>query len=235
MIAVIDLILLALLIVFVYLGAKNGFVRSILGVVAVVVAAILASCFSAPVAQAVYDGFFKASIETAIAEQLPDMSSAQATVDNVQVVVSSIPEAFVNAAAKMGIDISDIATQAGNFDFGAANVAAEITEKVAQPIAVSLLEVLSFVAVFLIAYVILQPVVSSISRFFKLPVLKTFNRALGGVVGAVKGVFFVVTVALLLYASVPVVSNAEFIEAVNSSNIINMIVSTEIFSQLALG
>ncbi len=232
MVAVIDLILLALLMLFIGIGIKNGFVRSILSMVAAVVAAVLATVLSAPVAQAVYDSFFKASIETAIAAQLPDISSAQTTVANVQVAVSLIPQTLVDMAAKMGIDVPTIATQAGNFDLGAANIAAEITEKIAQPVAVSLLRVLSFVAVFLIAYVVLQIVVYIISKFFDLPVLKTFNRGLGGIVGAVKGVFFVVTAALLLHASAAVVSNTEFIEAVNSSKIINMIVSTDVLSQL---
>lgn len=234
MVAVIDIFLIALFILFIFLGVRNGFVRSALGMVAVAVAAISAVWLSGPVAQAVYDGFFKASIETAIAAQLPDISSAQSTVDNTQTIIASIPEAFVNAASSIGIDVSAIAEQAGSFDFSAANVAAEITESVAQPVAVALLKIVSFVLIFLIIDVVLQFVVSGISKFFKLPVLKTFNRFLGGAVGAVKGVFFVVTLALLLNASAAVISNVDFVGAVNSSKIINIIVSTDVFSQLAL-
>ncbi len=234
MTVVVDIILSALLILFVFLGARNGFVRSVLGMVAVALAAVLAVWLSEPIAKIVYDSLLKASVETAIAAQLPDINSAQLTVGNTQAIISSIPEAFVNAAASMGIDVKAIAEQAGSFDFSNVDVASEIASRVAQPVAVALLKVLSFVVVFLIIDIVLQFVVSGISKVFKLPVLKTFNRCLGGVVGAVKGVFFVITLALLLNASAAVVSNVDFVEAVNSSKIINIIVSTDVFSQLAL-
>lgn len=74
----------------------------------VAAAAALAVWLSEPVASGIYDLFIKKSLETAVAAQLPDMSSAQLTSQNVQEVISSLPAAIVKAAQSMGVDIAAI-------------------------------------------------------------------------------------------------------------------------------
>lgn len=92
----------------IFVGVKNGLIRSIIGLVVVAAAAALAVWLSEPVASGIYDLFIKKSLETAVAAQLPDMSSAQLTSQNVQEVISSLPVAIVKAAQSMGVDIAAI-------------------------------------------------------------------------------------------------------------------------------
>ena len=231
--AIVDIILLIVIFVMILAGIKNGFVRCVLSIVAFTLAFAAAVFLSEPAAQTVYDNFVKEPIESAIAESIPDMSTAKTAADNTQAVIDSLPEAVVSAASSLGIDVSQLAEQAGNINLNTSDMAAELTDKVARPIALAVLKVLAFAVIFLILNLVLQIAVSVISRLFDLPVLKTFNRTLGGVLGAVKGLLLVTVLAILLDASTAFVTNADFVTAVGNSKIVDIIVSTGVFSRLA--
>ena len=231
--AIVDIILLIVLFVMILAGIKNGFVRCVLSIVAFTLAFAAAVFLSEPAAQTVYDNFAKEPIESAIAERITDTGTARTAADSTQAVIDSLPEAVVSAASSLGIDVSELAEQTGSINLNTSNMAAELTDKVAQPIALAVLKVLAFAVIFLLLNLVLQIVVSVISRLFKLPVLKTFNHALGGALGAVKGLMLVVVLAVLLDASTAFVTNADFVTAVGNSKIVDIIVSTGVFSRLA--
>ena len=88
---IVDFLIVAVFALCIFVGVKNGLIRSIIGLVVVAAAAALAVWLSEPVASGIYDLFIKKSLETAVAAQLPDMSSAQLTSQNVQEVISSLP------------------------------------------------------------------------------------------------------------------------------------------------
>lgn len=232
--AIVDIILLIVLFVMILAGIKNGFVRCVLSIVAFTLAFASAVFLSEPAAQTVYDNFAKEPIESAIAERITDTGTAQTAADSTQAVIDSLPEAVVSAASSLGIDVSQLAEQAGSINLNTSDMAAELTDKVARPIALAVLKVLAFAVIFLILNLVLQIAVSVISRLFDLPVLKTFNRTLGGVLGAVKGLLLVTVLAILLDASTAFVANADFVTAVGNSKIVDIIVSTGVFSRLAL-
>lgn len=231
--AIVDIILLIVLFVMILAGIKNGFVRCVLSIVAFTLAFAAAVFLSEPAAQTVYDNFAKEPIESAIAESITDTGTAQTAADSTQAVIDSLPEAVVSAASSLGIDVSQLAEQAGNINLNTSDMAAELTDKVARPIALAVLKVLAFAVIFLILNLVLQIAVSVISRLFDLPVLKTFNRTLGGVLGAVKGLLLVTVLAVLFDASTAFITNADFVTAVGNSKIVDIIVSTGVFSRLA--
>lgn len=231
--AIVDIILLIVIFVMILAGIKNGFVRCVLSIVAFTLAFAAAVFLSEPAAQTVYDNFAKEPIESAIAESITDTGTAQTAADSTQAVIDSLPEAVVSAASSLGIDVSQLAEQAGSINLNTSDMAAELTDKVAQPIALTVLKVIAFAVIFLILNLVLQIAVSVISRLFDLPVLKTFNRTLGGVLGAVKGLLLVTVLAVLLDASTAFVTNADFVTAVGNSKIVDIIVSTGVFSRLA--
>ena len=138
-----------------------------------------------------------------MAAQLPDMSSAKLTSQNVQEVISSLPAAIVKAAQSMGVDIAAISEKAGSVDLSASNIAAEICDSVAKPIAVAVLKVLSFAVIFFVCDFFLQIAAKAVCKLFELPVIRSVNRTLGGVFGALKGVFVAVFACLLLDESLP--------------------------------
>lgn len=217
----------------IFVGVKNGLIRSVIGLVVVAVSAALAVWLSEPVANGIYYNLFiKESLETAVAAQLPDMSSAKLTSQNVQQVISSLPAVIVKAAQSMGVDIAAISEKAGSIDLSAANIAAEICDSVAKPIAVAVLRVLSFAVVFFVCDLVLQLVARAVCKLFELPVIRSVNRVLGGVFGALKGLFVVLFACLLLDAAASLLPGTQFASAVGASKLVTFIVSTDIFSRL---
>lgn len=184
---IVDFLIVAVFALCIFVGVKNGLIRSIIGLVVVAAAAALAVWLSEPVASGIYDLFIKKSLETAVAAQLPDMSSAQLTSQNVQEVISSLPAAIVKAAQSMGVDIVAISEKTGSVDLSASNIAAEICDSVAKPIAVAVLKVLSFAVIFFVCDFFLQIAAKAVCKLFELPVIRSVNRTLGGVFGALKG------------------------------------------------
>ena len=70
--------------------------------------------------------------------------------------------------------------------------------------------------------IVLKIVAKLLARIFKLPVIKTVNQALGGVLGALKGlavVIFICTVLTALFSS----GDSEIAVAVNDSIIVNAV------------
>lgn len=228
---IVDFLIVAVFALCIFVGVKNGLIRSIIGLVVVAAAAALAVWLSEPVASGIYDLFIKKSLETAVAAQLPDMSSAQLTSQNVQEVISSLPAAIVKAAQSMGVDIAAI-SEAGSVDLSASNIAAEICDSVAKPIAVAVLKVLSFAVIFFVCDFFLQIAAKAVCKLFELPVIRSVNRTLGGVFGALKGVFVAVFACLLLDAAASFAPGTQFASAVGASKLVSLIVSTDIFSRL---
>ena len=222
---IVDFLIVAVFALCIFVGVKNGLIRSIIGLVVVAAAAALAVWLSEPVASGIYDLFIKKSLETAVAAQLPDMSSAQLTSQNVQEVISSLPAAIVKAAQSMG-------EKAGSVDLSASNIAAEICDSVAKPIAVAVLKVLSFAVIFFVCDFFLQIAAKAVCKLFELPVIRSVNRTLGGVFGALKGVFVAVFACLLLDAAASFAPGTQFASAVGASKLVSLIVSTDIFSRL---
>ena len=226
---IVDFLIVAVFALCIFVGVKNGLIRSIIGLVVVAAAAALAVWLSEPVASGIYDLFIKKSLETAVAAQLPDMSSAQLTSQNVQEVISSLPAAIVKAAQSMGVDIAAISEKAGSVDLSASNIAAD---SVAKPIAVAVLKVLSFAVIFFVCDFFLQIAAKAVCKLFELPVIRSVNRTLGGVFGALKGVFVAVFACLLLDAAASFAPGTQFASAVGASKLVSLIVSTDIFSRL---
>ena len=221
---IVDFLIVAVFALCIFVGVKNGLIRSIIGLVVVAAAAALAVWLSEPVASGIYDLFIKKSLETAVAAQL--------TSQNVQEVISSLPAAIVKAAQSMGVDIAAISEKAGSVDLSASNIAAEICDSVAKPIAVAVLKVLSFAVIFFVCDFFLQIAAKAVCKLFELPVIRSVNRTLGGVFGALKGVFVAVFACLLLDAAASFAPGTQFASAVGASKLVSLIVSTDIFSRL---
>jgi uncharacterized membrane protein required for colicin V production len=83
------------------------------------------------------------------------------------------------------------------------------------------------VLTFVILSALLNFLVSLINKVFKIPVLKQANQILGGLIGAICGGIIVVILCFVLQISSNVVYNAEYVEAVENSKIVQLVLSDE--------
>lgn len=87
------------------------------------------------------------------------------------------------------------------------------------------------VLTFVVLSALLNFLVSLINKFFKIPVLKQANQLLGALIGAVCGGIIVVILCFILQISSHVVYNAEYVNAVENSKIVQLVLSDEKVSE----
>ena len=76
---VLDVILVVIFAAFVLTAAKKGFVKTLLELVATILALVLAYQLSPVIAQGAYDGFVKESMITSIEEQIDEIKERNRT------------------------------------------------------------------------------------------------------------------------------------------------------------
>ncbi len=167
---ILDILALTIWIVCIISGMRRGFVRSLLGVLSFVIAIVAALFF--------YDGFsawFSAStagvflqekitgiLSGAFGESLGDASGGL-----------QLPEFLQKGLESAGNWTSDVAQSA------------------AEQLAALVIGVLSVILLILVIRLVLRLILQVLSAVVRLPVLKQCNGLLGGIFGAVTGLFWV--------------------------------------------
>lgn len=218
----IDIILVVIFASFVLTAVKKGFILSLLEFAAVILALVLAYNFSPKVAETAYDGFVKEATIKTIETQIEENVSLQETSTQAQLLLESIPDYMVSVADFMGVSVDDIKQSVASSKLTSENVATELVEKIAQPIIIGALTALSFVVLAIVLLFVLKFLAQIIAKIFKIPVIKTVNKLLGGILGACKGfavVLFICTILTVFFAS----GDNELATAVNDSVVVNLI------------
>ena len=105
---ILDVILLAVLAAFIFTAAKKGFMSTLLELLAVIVALVLAYQLSPVVAQATYDGIVEKKIIEEVETKIDETVDISATAEQTKVIVEAIPELMVKYAASVGVDTDEI-------------------------------------------------------------------------------------------------------------------------------
>ena len=181
-----DLIVLAVLILFAALGAHQGLILSLCGLIAVVVAVLGASFAARALSPLVADALeprFAAAIEEQLNESLREQAQAGADALTPEEVPLS---GVLDALREMGfyerlIDQVDQAVEAG-MTHAAASAAAQVAAAVAQSAAYALLFLAAFVFI-LIAWKLLSHALDLVAR---LPGLHFLNKTGGALFGLIQ-------------------------------------------------
>lgn len=219
---VLDVILVVIFAAFVLVAAKKGFVKTLLELVAVAAALVLAYQFSPVVAQGAYDGFVKESMITSIEEQIDENFDTSTAAKKAEVTLEALPDFMVSLASSAGVEINDIKAKIASEKFSSKNVATELVEKVAEPIVIGALTIVFFMILAIVLIFALKFVAHLVSKLFDVPLIGTANKILGGALGACKGVIvllFLCTILDFLFAK----GDGELSTAVNDSFVIGLL------------
>ena len=220
MFLVIDIILVAVFALFVYTAMKKGFMLSLLEFLAVIISFVLAYSLSPVVAEAAYDGFVEKQLVESVEDKIDENFSLEETGEQAEQLLDAIPDYMVAFAESFGISVNDIKHDLAKEDLSNENLATELVENIAQPIAIGALTVVSFLILAVVLQIILKVLARLISGVFKLPVIGSANKILGAILGACKGivvVIFICTVLTVVFSS----GDNEIADAVNDSLVIN--------------
>ena len=195
---VLDGILVVLFVLLVWLGHRRGFIKTVAGVAAFVVALMLSSMLAAPVSGFVYDTFVEPPLQQTLVAQIGEGSPAAETLDGV---LEQMPAFVTNRLEANGLNSgAAILSHIGN-DAAEGTVDQRILNQVVEPVVLPLLKSVCMLLLFIILLLVLTVLLKMLDVIAKLPLLKQLNKLLGVVAGVAQGllwVFFAVSVLQLV-------------------------------------
>lgn len=219
---ILDVILLTVFVAFVFTAAKKGFMLSLLELIAVIVALTLSYQFGPVVAQAAYDNIVEEKLVETVETELDASLNISSSTAQAETVLESMPEFMVSFASSVGIEMEEVKSKITSETFSSENLATELVDKIAQPIVVTALTAISFLLLSAVLLFALKWIAGVLSKIFKLPLIGTVNKVLGGVLGACKGVMviiFISTILKVLFAG----GESEISTMVNGSYVVGLL------------
>ncbi len=188
----------------VFIGYRRGFVRSLIQLVGLVAAVIVAAALSTGIASLIFDQFVSEGLTQTVASKIQTTDTAAAA-QSVQQALEELPGPVYNALVQyVGTPEEIVSGIQGSLEGGAETVASTVVRLVIRPVAVALLRFLVFFILFILLMIVVGLVARLVNGFFKAPVLKQINGTLGAVIGLVQGILFLfvaVTVVQMAAAS----------------------------------
>ena len=188
----------------VFIGYHRGFVRSLIQLVGLIAAAVVAAALSTGIAALVFDNFISDGLTQTVSSKIQTADTATAA-ESLQQALEELPGPISNALAQyIGTPEQIVSGIQGSLDSSAEAVASTVVRSVIRPVAVALLRFLVFFVLFILLMIVVGLVARLVNGLFKAPVLKQVNGALGAVIGLIQGILFLfvaVTVVQLVTAS----------------------------------
>lgn len=205
-----DAVIVVIFLLFIILGVKRGFVRSVLDLVGTLAAMLVSMWFSGIAAQWVFSTFLQESLTRQIAEALQAAPAADAA----DAVLSVVPEILRGGLEAFGIT-SDAINQAVA---GTSGQAAEAVVAVLAPMVVSALRGLFALVLFIFLLVIFRILSGVVCRIFRLPVLRQLDKGLGILLGITQAVLITVLLCFCAQALISV-SSPWLVETIQASQV----------------
>ena len=221
----IDVIFIALLLIFMLLSARKGFLFVLLQYVGAVSAALLAKAASAPASTFIYNTYIQDKVTYKLTELMPHGSVTGEIRELTDSVFSSLP-GFIRKLADQ-FNITQLLNAGASNADGALTVD-QIEAVYVGPIVTKALSVLCLIILFIVFYIVIKILVYFLNKSLvkkKEGVLSTANKLLGALLGAARGTVAVALLAVILTFSASFVSEGGFKTAVTDSYVCNYVSS----------
>lgn len=205
-----DAVIVVIFLLFIILGVKRGFVRSVLDLVGTLAAMLVSMWFSGIAAQWVFSTFLQESLTRQVAEAL----QADPAADAADAVLSVVPEILRGGLEAFGIT-SDAINQAVA---GTSGQAAAAVVAVLSPMVVSALRGLFALVLFVFLLVIFRILSGVVCRIFRLPVLRQLDKGLGILLGVAQAALITVLLCFCAQALISV-SSPWLVETIQASQV----------------
>lgn len=187
----VDLIVLAIVLLFVFLGYKRGLVKVAFKLCTFFIAIILAFMLYKPIAKIVIEN---TNIDETIETKITDKILPEGKTDTDEVDLSeSLPTIILKNSENT---VQSIAKSCSN----------------------TLIETACLVLIFIIAKIVLKFITALADLIAKLPILKQFNKLGGTIYGIIEGLF-IVFVGFAVISLIAPMLDAYVLEAINSSTL----------------
>ena len=201
---VIDILLIVIFGLLVFRGWWRGFMKSVLSLGRLILSLVITIVFGASFAAWIDAKFINPPVFEAVFKKFSDIAaevtaSAEGGID---ALVEKIPEAF-----------------RGYLDLESVDPTAEInalveewSHTVADGISKVIATVIGYILLFVLAFLVLTLVIFIVTRFAKLPAIKTVDKLLGLVVGLFSGAAVVIFTSVILSALLDIFGQEALVE-----------------------
>ncbi len=217
---ILDGIIVLIILLFVFLSAKKGFVRTLIEVAGFIAAIVIAFTISSPIANATYDKLIQPSVVKTVQNVASDgISDATSAVDAVWVKMPS----FITESKFFNLSKESITTTVQ--DSAASDsiqLAQNISDSFVKPVATKLISVFLSVILVIVLLFVVKFLAKFINKLFTFSVVGTINKTLGGILGIVKGTAVAIIFCLVVSLILSFTKNGFLIftyDAINSSYI----------------
>lgn len=201
----IDIAAVVIILLCVVWGAKKGFVKSVMGLVSLVIAIVVAVNFYPFAASLIKDNVIEPYFVDKTSSQFSSLMNAGDSIVSPEQIFEEKPEELVNTTNTFGQSVDSLKKfyEENIKDFFASDDLEGISNKLSEFLVSNTVDitsnVLGFVVIFVLALICLFLVQLLLEVIFKLPILKSANKLLGAVLGLIKGFVLVVILINVLY------------------------------------
>ena len=230
---ILDVIIIAVIALFVLIGAKRGFAKTAVETVGFFLSVYLAFSLCTPIAQTVSDAAIKPAVISGITEAI-EISEQSASDISTQKVWDALPKYVQSLAKKANITPYSLTDYIGNATADTnESIATAVTENVVMPLVYNLVKIIVAVLLFVILIILTKLLAVLIGKVFKLPLLNSLNSSVGAIFGGVQGVLVAVVLCLIVSAVISVNSKGFLIftnENIEASRLFKWICSFSPFN-----
>lgn len=206
-----DITVLIILLVFIIIGVKNGFLYSIFSLFSYIISVIFAIKFYPVLSSMLQETFLYSKIKTAVANGIINQQSVNASTikeKSAQTIIDGLKlPNFIKESLVDNVNKSNL------FD------TSKIVDSISGEIATLVINILSVILIYVIirvAMVFIRIIIKTIS---KIPVFKQLDKTGGLILGAIEGVFvvYILCAILILFSAFPKFATA--IENIEESTV----------------
>lgn len=205
-----DILIVAILIISMIIGRKQGFIKTVSGILTVIIAFSLASFAAKETAPVISEKYISPYLSSAIVDK-----------------VKPAPENTLNLN-ELGNLFSKIGIPEGIVNSAVTDVSKTLTQSIAEPLTTMTNNIsarLTFGVLFILYFLILLLVISLLFKLLnmisKLPLLNFTNRLLGLIFGLVSGYLIIMIITFILNKTGILLTDAVISESIILKHIIN--------------
>lgn len=193
-----DIIIILIVVLFLLLGIRRGAAKTLLNLAAVGASAVLSHFLASRIAEAVYNGFFKQTVISNLENVITQKGEQFATQNSIDALPDQLKGLTSFFTGIFGVTPEDIQGRL----VPSSDVTGEIARAIEEPLAqlcICVLTVLFTIILFIVLMIVFKLLIRLALGFFEIPVIRQVNKILGGVLGTVEGLIFVVFLVNILY------------------------------------
>lgn len=192
-----DLIVVAIIILFTFISAKRGFVRTLIEIVGFVLVILFVNAVSQPLADFTYNK----AVEPAIVNSTQGMTSGNVS-EVADKVFENVPTLLQKALNNGNVYENLKASISENIDNGVQTAVSKASQNVIKPVVSGILSMIYSILIMIILLFVVGILARVINKLFSFSFIGVANRILGGILGAFKGVGVAILVCTIITLTV---------------------------------